>query len=147
MPPSSSNSATQYDQTQLGRPAYSQMNGPVLPSTAPAHTMYESLLIALASWGLTNYHMNGQVLSSTVPVHRMYQILLIVFLYWEAGPLPAAPAKGSSALNYRACAQNVSDISSSFHILGGWRLACSQMEVEVLSQVQCLRTECIRCYS
>ena len=43
--------------------------------------------------------MNGQVLSSTVPVHRMYQILLIVFLYWEAGPLPAAPAKGSSALN------------------------------------------------
>ena len=51
MPLSSSNSATQYDQTQLGRPAYSQMNGPVLPSTAPAHTKYESLLIVLASWG------------------------------------------------------------------------------------------------
>ena len=50
MPPSSSNSATQYDQTQLGRPAYSQMNGPVLPSTAPAHTMYESLLIVLTYW-------------------------------------------------------------------------------------------------
>ena len=27
------------------------MNGPVLPSTALAYTRYESLLIALASWG------------------------------------------------------------------------------------------------
>jgi hypothetical protein len=71
--------------------------------------------------------MNGQVLSSTVPLHRMYQILLIVFSSWQAGLLPA---EGSSALKYRACAQNASDIISSFHMWGGWpaprwRFKCS----------------------
>ena len=85
MPPSSSNSATLHDQTQLGRPAYSQMNGPVLSSTAPAHTMYDSLLIVLTSW--------------------------------EADHLPY---EWSNALEHCAVAQNVSDLTHSFLILGSW---------------------------
>ena len=54
--------------------------------------------------------MRGQVLLSTVPVHRMCQTLLIVLTFWNAG---LHPDEGSSALKYRACAQNVTDASHS----------------------------------
>ena len=59
--------------------------------------------------------MNVQVLSSTVPAHRMCQTLLILFTFWDAG---LHPDEASSALKYRACAQNVLDVIHSRYILG-----------------------------
>ena len=53
----------------------------------------------------------GQVLSSTVPAHRMCQTPLILFTLWDAA---LHPDKGTSALKYRACAQNVSSVTTVF---------------------------------
>jgi hypothetical protein len=61
--------------------------------------------------------MKVQVLSSTVPAHRMCQTLLIVFTFVDAA---LHTDKGSSALKYRACAQNVSDVTHRFYILRCW---------------------------
>jgi hypothetical protein len=61
--------------------------------------------------------MRGQVLSSTVLAHRMCQTLLIAFSFMDAG---LHPNEGPSALKYRACAQNVSDVTPSFYILRCW---------------------------
>jgi hypothetical protein len=61
--------------------------------------------------------MRGQVLSSTVPAHRMCQRLLIDFTFCDA---ESHPDEGPSALKHRACAQNVSDVTPSFHILRCW---------------------------
>jgi hypothetical protein len=55
----------------------------------------------------------GQVLWSTVPAHRMCQTLVIGFTFGDAG---LHPEKELIALEYRACAQNVSDVSHSFRI-------------------------------
>jgi hypothetical protein len=85
--------------------------------------------------------MRGQVLSSTVPAHRMCQTLLIVFAFMDAGMHPDA---GSSALKYRACAQNVSDVTHSFQISGCRPAPRSRVK---WSQVRHLRTECVRHYS
>ena len=85
--------------------------------------------------------MRGQVLSSTVPAHRMCQTLPIVFIFVDAGLDPDAR---SSALKYRACAQNVSDITHSFCIYGCWHAPRCGVKC---SQVPCLRTECVRRYS
>ena len=60
--------------------------------------------------------MHVQVLSSTVPAHGMCQTLLILFTFWDAG---LHPDEASSALKYRACAQNVLDVIHSRYILGG----------------------------
>ena len=57
-------------------------------------------------WKLAYCHMRAQVLSSTVPAHRMCQTLSVIYTSMDAGLLPDT---GSSALKYRACAQNVSD--------------------------------------
>ena len=85
--------------------------------------------------------MRGQVLSSTVPAHRMFKTLLIVFALMDAGMHPDA---GSSALKYRACAQNVSDVTHSFQIL---RCRAAPRSRVKWSQVRRLRTECVRLYS
>jgi hypothetical protein len=85
--------------------------------------------------------MRGQVLSSTVPAHRMFKTLLIVFAFMDAGMHPDA---GSSALKYRACAQNASDVTHSFQILGCRPVPRSRVK---WSQVRRLRTECVRLYS
>jgi len=61
--------------------------------------------------------MRAQVLSSTVPAHRMCQTLLVIYTFMDAGLLPGT---GSSALKYRACAQNVSDVTHSVYIYGSW---------------------------
>ena len=85
--------------------------------------------------------MRGQVLSSTVPAHRMFKTLLIVFAFMDAGMHPDA---GSSALKYRACAENASDVTHSFQILGCRPVPRSRVK---WSQVRRLRTECVRLYS
>ena len=55
--------------------------------------------------------------SSTEPAHRMCPTLLIVFSFWDAA---LHPDEGPSAHKYRACAQNVSDVTHSFYIWGCW---------------------------
>jgi hypothetical protein len=85
--------------------------------------------------------MRGQVLSSTVPAHRMCQTLLMFFTFRDAF---LQPDGASSALNYRAFAQIVSDVTNSSYILvccpkPRWGLKCFQ--------VPSLRTECVRRHS
>jgi hypothetical protein len=53
----------------------------------------------------------GQVLSRTVPAHRMCQTRLIFFTFWDAA---LHQDTGTSALEYRACAQNVSSVTTVF---------------------------------
>ena len=55
--------------------------------------------------------------ASAMPAHKACYTLLIVVTFMDAGLLPNA---GSSALKYRACAQNVSDVTSSVYIYGSW---------------------------
>jgi hypothetical protein len=84
--------------------------------------------------------MRTQVLSSTVPAHRMCQTLLIVLTFMDAA---LHTDKGSSALKYRACAQNVSDTTHIFYTLE----SCPTPRYgDKCSQVPCLRTECVRRY-
>ena len=96
---------------------YTQMRGQVLSSTAPAHRMCHTLLIVLYFASLVFTQMRGQVISSTVPAHRTSYRLLIVVTFWDAVPYPH---ECSSALKYRACAQNVSDVIHIVYILGCW---------------------------
>ena len=51
----------------------------------------------------------GQVLSSTVPAHRICQTPFVFFTFWDAA---LHPDKGTSALKYRARAQNVSSVTT-----------------------------------
>ena len=51
------------------------------------------------------------------------------------------PGWGRDGLEHRACAQNVSDVSHSFHISGCWP---TSREGVTCSGVPCLRTECVR---
>jgi hypothetical protein len=53
----------------------------------------------------------GQVLSSTVPAHRTCQTPLTFFTLWKAA---LHPDMATSALKYRACAQNVSGVTTVF---------------------------------
>ena len=85
--------------------------------------------------------MRGQVLLSTVPVHRMCKTLRIFFTFGNAG---LHPDEGASALKYRACAQNVSDVTHSFQILGCRPVPRSRVK---WSQVRRLRTDFVRLYS
>ena len=80
----------------------------------------------------------GQVLSSTVPAHRLCQTSLVDFTFCGAG---LQPDEGPSALKYRACAQNVPDVTHRFYIL---RCCPTHRPKVKCSQVPCLRTESVR---
>ena len=78
------------------------------------------------------------MLSSTVPAHRLCQTALVDFTFCGAG---LQPDEGPSAFKYRACAQNVPDVTHRFYILR----CCPTHRAKVkCSQVPCLRTESVR---
>jgi hypothetical protein len=124
----------------FGKLPYTQIWGQVLSSTVPANRMCQALLQVFHFGMLAYTKMRAQVLSSTVPAHRMCQTLLIVLTFMDAA---LHTDKGSSALKYRACAQNVSDTTHICHILE----SCPTPRYgDKCSQVTCLRTECLRRY-
>ena len=97
---------------------YTKMRGQVLSSTAPAHRMCHTLLIVLLTYfaSLVYTQMRGQVLSSTAPAHRISHATHS-FTFCVAG---LRSDEGPSALKYRTCAQNVSDVIHRFRTLGCW---------------------------
>ena len=96
-----------------------QRRGEAFSITMPAQRMCEMLFTFFKFWDGGLHPDKGQVLSRNVPAHRMYDTSFIVFASLAAGLLPDALPR-SSVLKYHACAQNVSDVIRSSHILAGW---------------------------
>ena len=89
----------------------------------------------------------GQVLSSTVPAHRICQTPFAFFTFLDAA---LHPDKGTSALKYRAHAQNVSSVitilsfldAGAHHDEGSSALkhrACAQNVSHALKRYHCNR--------
>ena len=89
----------------------------ILVTRHSLNTMCHMLVIVLYFASLVFTQVRAQVISSTVPAHRISYRLLIVFTFWDA---VLYPHECSSALKYRACAQNVSDVTHIVYILGCW---------------------------